>query len=115
MFPHIITIFHHETINGTDSYTRYVVPDVFWYGSTGISADGKGLVTANAVTVITSAQTAHSYKKTWNVQKNDRIVKGECPAIESFKDLNGKEVITVTDVSENIVNSDVDNITITGK
>ena len=119
MFPHKITIFHHDIINDTDVYTRCVVSGVYWYGSTGISASGKGLETSNAVSIVTSAETAHSRHKTWNVCKGDRIVKGEYPDITSLKDLNAVEkddIITVTDIAENLVDSDdVDNIVITGK
>lgn len=114
MFPHIITIFHHNIINGADTYTRQVVYGVYWYGSTGISSGDKGAKSSDNITVITSPENARNHGKTWTVESGDRIVKGVCGDISSFKELNGKDVITVMSVAVNILNSDVDNITITG-
>ena len=115
MFPHTITIFHHEIKGDNDIYTRYVVRNVYWYGEKGVAESGKGTEATKSITVITSADTAKTYGKSWSVQARDRIVKGVCPEISSFKELDDKEVITVTGVAENIIGSDVDNVTITGK
>lgn len=118
LFPDKITIFHHEVINGEDVYTCCVVPEVYWYGTTGVTASGKGMETSDAVTIVTSPAATKSYKKKWKVSKGDRIVKGEHPAITSLKDLNSVEsdsIITVISFAAYIVDSDVDNVTITGK
>lgn len=115
MFPHTITIFHHATTGGKDVYTRKVVEGVYWYGSTGISRDGKGQEGTDSITVISSPENARTYGSKWTVQKGDRVVKGVCGDISSFKDLKDKEVITVMKVNPDVCGSLVDNITITGK
>lgn len=115
MFPHTITIFHHEIQNGSDVYTRYVVPGVYWYGSTGISESGKGAEAVKDITIVTSPETARTYNKKWRAQAKDRIVKGEHPAISAFKELEGKEVMTVISVTDDVIGSNVDNVTIKGK
>ncbi|MBP3446220.1 MAG: hypothetical protein J6K64_02985 [Clostridia bacterium] len=115
MFPHTITIFHHTASGGEDVYTRKVVEGVYWHGSTGISRDGKGQESTDSITVISSPENASTYGRKWSVQKGDKVVKGACGDISSFKELNSKEVITVMSVADNRCNSSVDNITITGK
>lgn len=115
MFPHTITIFHHIAEKDKDIYTRKVVSGFYWYGSTGIAPSGKGQESEDSITIISSPENAKTFGKKWNVQKGDRIVKGECPDISSFKDLNGKEVVTVMKVEPNVIGSFVDNVTITGK
>lgn len=115
MFPHKITIFHHAEKDGKDVYTRKVVPGFYWYGPTGIVQSGKGQEREDNVTIVSSPENARSYGEKWTVQKGDRVVKGECPDVSSFKELNDKEVITVMKVDPNVCGSLVDNITITGK
>lgn len=115
MFPHTITIFHHAVVDNKDVYTRKVVPGFYWYGHTGIVQSGKGQESDDSITIISSPENAKTFGEKWTVQKDDRIVKGECPDILSFKELNGKEVITVMSIADNRCNSSVDNITITGK
>ena len=115
MFPHTITIYSHLSQNLEDVYTRQVVSGVYWYGSTGISASGKGVDEVSTVKIVASPQTTSEYGKTWDVHNGDRIVKGVHSEISSFKDLSGKQAITVVSVSESICGSPVDNITIGGK
>ena len=115
MFPHTITIFHHIAEKDKDIYTREVVSGVYWYGSEGISVSGKGQESADSITIISSPENAKTFGKKWNVQKGDRVVKGNCPDISSFKDLNDKEVVTVMKVEPNVIGSLVDNVTITGQ
>lgn len=115
MFPHTITIFHHAVVDNKDVYTRKVVSGFYWYGHTGIVTSGKGQESDDSITIISSPENAKTFGKKWTVQKDDRIVKGECPDISSFKDLNGKEAVTVMKVEPNVCGSLVDNVTITGK
>ncbi len=115
MFPHTITIIHHSIVNSTDVYSRTVLSGFYWYGAAEYGESGKGAEKNRNVTVISSPEMAASYGSEWSVCGGDRIVKGACPAITSYKDLIGKEVITVLSVAENICGSDVDNIQITGK
>lgn len=115
MFPHTITIFHHIAEKDKDIYTRKVVPGFYWYESTGIVQSGKGQESDDSVTIISSPENAKTFGKKWTVQKGDRVVKGDCPDISSFKDLNGKEAVTVMKVEPNVCGSLVDNVTITGK
>lgn len=115
MFPHTVTVYHHEVSGGADVYSRYVVPGVYWYGGSGIAAADRGIQSSGTVTVITSPDRARDFDKKWNVLPGDKIVKGVFGEITSFRELNGKEVATVANVAENIIGSDVDNVTVTGK
>lgn len=115
MFPHTITIFHHAVVDNKDVYTRKVVRGFYWYGSTGIVQSGKGQESEDSITIISSPENAKAFGKKWTVQKDDRVVKGDCPDISSFKELNGKEAVTVMKVEPNVCGSLVDNVTITGK
>lgn len=116
MFRDTVTVFHHSIKGDKDIYTRTVVSGVYWYGSAGIAASGKGLEVDNIVTIISSPEKAREYDDTWSVESGDKIVRGVCGDISSFKELNGKDVITVKSCSVNVVGSDdTDNVTITGK
>ncbi|MBP3441702.1 MAG: hypothetical protein J6L62_02760 [Clostridia bacterium] len=115
MFPHTITIFHHAVVDNKDVYTRKVVRGFYWYGSTGIVQSGKGQESEDSIMIISSPENVKTFGKKWTVQKDDRVVKGDCPDISSFKELNGKEAVTVMKVEPNVCGSLVDNVTITGK
>ena len=110
MFPHTITIYRHSVNNGADIITRQIVKDVYWYGGTGITQSGKGLTEENPVTIIASPETTGQYMSGWTIQPKDRILKGEHPEINSFKEIPA--ALTVLQVEDNICGSTVDNITI---
>lgn len=114
MFPHSITIYSHSSVNLEDVYTRQVVSGVYWYGSADITAKNKGVEETADVKIITSPETTAQYGKSWNVRTGDRVLKGIGGEITSFKELNGKQVITVTNVRESVCSSPVDNIMIGG-
>ena len=113
MFPHTITIYRHSVEQGADKITRQIVKGVYWYGGEGITTSGKGTTESNSATIISSPEAAGQYKSSWDIKPKDRILKGECPEINSLKEIPA--ALTVISVDENICGSSVDNITITAK
>ena len=111
MFPHDITIYRHSIVDGADVISRQVVTGVYWYGSVGVDAAGKGTASSDTVTVITSPETTAAYGDAWIVQPKDRIVEGVGPEVPRLKDIDG---YTVLRVEKNVCGSFVDNITIVG-
>ena len=112
MFPHTITIYRHEIIDGEDTVSLQIVTGVYIFGGAGIAASGNGTVKSNAVTIITSPETTAGFGTKWTVQPDDRIVEGEGEQKTRLKDIHGW---TVRRVDKNICGSCVDNITITGE
>lgn len=101
MFPHTITIYHYED----EVYTSHVINGVYLYGSDGISLSGKGIASNHLKTVIIPKMALEDGLK---IETNDKLVMGEGKDIETIRDL--KDFITITKVSRNICNSDLDNI-----
>lgn len=112
MFPHTITIYHHEIVNNADTYQRTVLSGVYWYGGTSLSSSNKGIDSKGKVNIITNVENARNYGAGWTVNIGDKVVLGEGGEITSLKSLIN--AITVTDIAVNVCNSDVDNITIAG-
>lgn len=116
MFPHTITVFHHEIIDDKDIYTKRKIENVFWYGSDGISLSGNGLINSNLVNIDIPKKSLDGYGDDWCIYKKDIIVKGIADDIITIKDLKKySDVITVDSISNYDVNSTLDNILITGK
>ena len=115
MFPHTITIFRHIQTLSEDSYTRYVLKGVYWYGSERTSKSGNGVVKDKSVNIIISKDLVDTYKTEWDVKLHDKIVLGEVDDITSVNDLNiYEDVINVTSINPNICGSELDNIVIVG-
>mgnify|MGYP000822708212 CR=1 FL=1 len=112
MFPHTITIYHHDIINGVDNYKKTVLDGFYYSGGKTLSGTDKGIDSKGKVTIISNAENAHNFGVSWTVSVKDRIVIGVGKDIKSFKELG--DAITVTDVAVNVCNSDVDNIVISG-
>lgn len=113
MFPHTITIYHHDVVSGTDVYSRTEVPGWYWNHKAGQTGSGKGTERTDTYTVVASQATTALYGDSWSVKVGDRVVKGSGPDITSWKDLTG-DVMTVKAIEENICGSSVDNITLIG-
>lgn len=112
MFPHTITIYHHEIINGVDSYTKTVLSGFYYNGGKSLSGTDKGIDSKGKVTIISNAENAHNFGVSWTVGIKDKIVVGVGDDIRSFKELDN--AVTVMDVAVNVCNCDVDNIVISG-
>lgn len=116
MFPHTITIFRHVQTLETDTYNRYVLKGVYWYGNESITVMGNGIVKEKNINIVIPKELVNSYKNEWDVKEKDYIVLGEVDPINSMKELNDyDDVITVTSVNKNICDSDLNNIIIVGK
>lgn len=101
MFPHDITIYHYED----ETYTKTYLKGVYLYGSDGISPSGNGISKNHLKTVIIPKTALF---EGLNIYPNDKLVKGEGADIETIKELS--DFVTVTRISDNRCNSDLDNI-----
>lgn len=113
MFPHTITIYRHSVENGEDVYKIQHLDGFYWQQKCVRNAENKGVAYAAEVSAVSSAERAHTYGKSWNVQVGDKIIKGNGNNISSLNELNN--YYSVYAVEENICGSDVDNIVISGK
>ena len=112
MFPHTITIYRHQDIDGKDVIKKQVISGFYWFGSVGVTGSGKGTTEEDAVTIVSSPERAHDYGTEWDVKPKDRVVKGIGEDVTSLREITGQ---TVFKVDEYICGSDVDNITIMGR
>lgn len=110
MFPHDITIYHLNIINGQDVYDKTHIQGVYWQGSVSTSYASKGNDKVNAVTIITSPQNARTYQSAWTVAVGDKIIQGDGQDITSVKELSS--YVTVQSVTNNNCGSSVDNVVI---
>lgn len=116
MFPHVITIFRHIQDLTSDTYTRYILNGVYWYGSESSVKSGNGTVKEKNINIIIPKNLVETFKIEWDVKMNDKVVLGEVDDIESINDLKVyDDVINVTSVTINNCDSKLDNIIITGK
>lgn len=115
MFPHTITIFRHIQTMSDDSYTRYVLKGVYWYGTDGMSKSGNGTVEEKTINIVIPKDLVDTYKTEWDVKLHDKVVLGEVDDITSINDLKVYEdVINVTSISINNCDSKLNNIVIMG-
>ena len=112
MFPHTITVYHHDIIDGTDSYKKTVLSGFYYSDGKSIAGTVKGVDSKSKAIIISNAENARNFGVSWTVAIKDRIVIGEGKDISSFKELDN--AITVTDVVVNVCGSEVDNIVISG-
>lgn len=106
-----VTLFH-KAQNGL--YERKVINGCYWYGDTRISNSGRGIVRDDAISVFFSKEVIDKYDLV--IYKNDRLVKGEVPEIQSVNDLaKYEDKITVLTTQSNRVGSPLDNLLVTGK
>lgn len=103
------------------SYKRYVLDGVYWFGSKGLVINGNGVAHNDEINVFIPKKKMNDYKETYQegcytLRKGDRIVKGIAEDITSVNDLSMyNDVITIMSFSINKVDSDLDNILIIGK
>ena len=115
MFPHAITIFRHVQDLTSDTYNKYVLKGVYWYGNNAINMSGNGITKIKNINIIIPKEHIDTYQIEWDIKEKDYIVLGEVDGIESMKDLkNYDDVITVTSINKNICGSEIDNIVIVG-
>ena len=98
-----------------DSYTRYVLKGVYWYGTDGMSKSGNGTVEEKTINIVIPKDLVDTYKTEWDVKLHDKVVLGEVDDITSINDLKVYEdVINVTSISINNCDSKLNNIVIMG-
>ena len=110
MFPHTITIYHHDIVNGADVYNMQTIDDFYIYTSSGINKAGKGEVDADVFTAVCSPNKARTFGSEWFCDNNDRVIKGTGKPITSWRDIPDAKV--VTSVKGSVIGSGVDNVTI---
>ena len=119
--PHTITIYNEYN----EKYLKTIIKGVYWYGTDSINISGKGIVEAGAINIIIDGDNLLKYipereykgnKDTFTIQRENRIILGEGPDINSVNDIPSNfKVMTVFGIDENLVGSSIDNILITGK
>ena len=119
--PHTITIYNEYE----GKYLKTILHKVYWYGTDSINISGKGIVEAGAINIIIDGDNLLKYipereykgnKDTFTIQRENRIILGEGPDINSVNDIPSNfKVMTVFGIDENLVGSSIDNILITGK
>ena len=115
MFPHTITIFRHIQTMSEDTYTRYVLKGVYWYGTDRMSKSGNGTVEDKTINIEIPKNLVDTYKTEWDVKLHDKVVLGEVDDISSVNDLKVyDDVINVTSITVNNCGSKLDNIVIMG-
>lgn len=112
MYPDTMTVYRHSIAGNADEYSRRVIRGVYWVETDGVDKEGKGFTKTREVTVTTSQKLTASYGKEWDIQGQDRIIKGEGGFINSFKDI--PDAFAVTAVSKYRCGGKVDNIVIKG-
>jgi hypothetical protein len=113
MYPHAITIYHYEVIDGVDNYRKTVLDGVYVYGDEGLTKSGNGIANESTVTVEIPKMYADIYGTKWNVSRNDRLLVGKGKTISSYKEI--PTAYTVQSVAINRLGSPLDNITITAR
>lgn len=110
-FPHTITIFRKKD---DSAYIKKEISGVMWYGSQGLSLNGKGIVESNSINIIIPKE---NVPLDFKIEKGCRIVKGLADDIvESITELNHyDDVITVKSVTSYDFNSQLDGILIVGE
>ena len=112
MFPHTITIYHHDIVGSTETYTRQVVSGVYVQEQYGVTKSGHGQQNSRSITITTNKKLCDEYGKSWHVCDCDKIIVGIGEEITKFADI--PKAYTVTSITINKCGSDVDNIVMTG-
>ena len=103
MFPHSCTVYHK---NGDDTYTKYILEGVYWYGPVLLTLNGKGIDSSQSTTVIVPIKVA----KKAIIKNGDYVVKGLGEDIKSVSDLDEKETVTIKSIGTNDVGRDLDSV-----
>lgn len=111
MYPHTVTLYSHNVVDGKDEYTKKVLSGVYVYGTNGLNISGHGI--DNTATVNVEVPKGLAVTVNNKIKANDRFIVGEGTDITKWSDL--KNSYTVVSVADNMANSDIDNITIVGK
>lgn len=125
MFPHKITIFNVLQNENGINYHRCLVNDVYHYETQSINQEGHGEKITSVYNVCFSKKALEKYvneindKSSINVftlKNNDIIVYGEFDEIKSITDIqhSNSKYFLIKSISDNRVDSDVDNILVTG-
>lgn len=112
MFPHTITIYHHDIVDNTDKYTRQVVSGVYAQVQYGITKSGHGQQNSRSITITTNKKLCDEFGVSWSICEDDKVIVGIGGEITKFADI--PKAYTITNIIENKCGSDVDNIVMTG-
>ncbi|MGN0533293.1 MAG: hypothetical protein ACI4IK_02935 [Eubacterium sp.] len=112
MFPHTITIYHHDIVNNADKYTKQIVSGVYVQEQYGVTKSGHGQQNSRSVTITTNKSLCDNFSATWTIAENDRVIIGIGNDIEKFSDI--PKAYTITSITINKCGSAIDNIVMTG-
>ena len=112
MFPHTITIYHHDIVGTTETYTKQIVSGVYVQEQYGITESGHGQQNSKSITITTSKGLADEFGKSWSINECDKVIRGIGEDITKFADI--PKAYTVTSIIDNRCGSDVDNIVVMG-
>ena len=112
MFPHTITIYHHDIVGHTETYIRQVVSGVYVQEQYGITKSGHGQQNSRSITITTSKSLCDEFGKSWQLCDGDKVIVGIGEEITKFADI--PKAYTITSIIKNQCGSDVDNIVMMG-
>lgn len=112
MFPHTITIYHHDIIGTTDTYTKTVVSGVYVQEQYGINKSGHGQQNIRSITITTNKELCDTFGESWQASDGDKVIIGVGEDITKFADI--PKAYTITNITINKCGSDVDNIVLAG-
>ena len=112
MFPHTITIYHHDIVGNTEKYTRQVVSGVYVQAQYGITKSGHGQQNNRSITITTSKSLCDEFGKSWQLCEGDKVIVGVGEDITKFADI--PKAYTITSITMNQCGSECDNIVMMG-
>ena len=112
MFPHKITIYHHDIVDSADTYTKQIVEGVYVQEQYGITKSGHGQQSNKSVTITTNKKLTDEFGVSWSICEGDKVIKGEGKNIAKLADI--PKAYTITNIIDNRCGSDVDNIVMMG-
>lgn len=112
MFPHTITIYHHDIVGNTDTYIKQIVSGVYVQEQYGITKSGHGQQNNRSITITTNKKLCDEFGESWQLCDGDKIIVGIGEDITKLADI--PKAYTVTSIIENKCGCDVDNIVVMG-
>ena len=76
MFPHTITIYHHDIVGNTETYTKQIVSGVYVQEQYGITKSGHGQQNSRSITITTNKSLSDEFGKSWQLCDGDKVPSG---------------------------------------
>ena len=104
MFPHTVTLFNVNKVNGEVSYSSKKLDGVFYYKTNKAIKEENGENNSSEYHCIIPKSVIDKTQASF--KKNDLIVIGECNNITSIKELEDKEYFPIKSIIDSLYGSD---------